>query len=510
MHLLGLSLVGGARTAPTARTFHAHVASTGESLAPAYHEATPEQVLRAGDLAADAFPRYARTSSAERAAFLRDIATRIEALGDTLIDRYCAESGLPRARAEGERGRTCLQLRQFADLLSTPAWAEPRIDRAQPERRPQPKPETRSQLRAVGPVAVFGPANFPLAYSVAGGDTASALAAGCPVLVKAHSSHPGTCELVGLAVADAVAAAGLPPGVFALLFGGGRVVGAGLARHPAVRGVGFTGSNAAGRELLTLCSSRPTPIPFFGELSSINPVCLLPGALAARAEAIAEGLAASVTLGCGQFCTNPGLVLHVADSPGLPRFLDTLGGKLRDTPAAAMLNASIRDSYDEGLRRLGETPGVRTLVAPPPGPRTPFARPALFATDSATFRAAAHLHEEVFGPCTLLVACRDVADLTATVLALEGQLTASLHQAGDDLDSASELLFALEQRAGRLIFDGFPTGVEVCPSMVHSGPWPATTDSRFTAVGTPSIRRWLRPVCWQSAPERVLPAEVRG
>jgi len=424
MTLTGLSLIDSSSTTATGNTFHAVNPTTGEQLGPPFFEASTAEIARACELAATAFPSYARTSGPIRAAFLRKIADEIEVLGNALLERYTAETGLPRGRAEGERARTCGQLRLFADLVCTDTWADPRVDFAQPDRQPLPKPDTRSLLRPIGPVVVFGPANFPLAFSVAGGDTASAFAAGCPVIVKAHSSHPGTSELVGHAIVRAAQTCGLPGGVFALLFGGGRSLGRALVQHPAVRGVGFTGSKTAGRELYNLCAARPEPIPFFGELSSINPVCLLPGALATRAEAIADGLAASVTLGCGQFCTNPGLILYIAGSPGADGMIERLKERLHATAAAPMLNLPTRRSYGEGLSRIGRTTGVETLLAATEESAYTFADPALFRCPSAVFRSQPLLHEEIFGPATLLVACRDLADMTATIAALEGQLTA--------------------------------------------------------------------------------------
>ncbi len=510
MMLHGLSLINGVGATASGKTFRAFDPGAGKELEPVYHEALPAEAERACELAAEASAVYGRTSGGARGKFLRGIADEMEALGDSLLERFVAETGLPRGRAENERGRTCGQLRLFADLIEADGWAEVRQEAGQPDRKPQPKPELRSMLRPIGPVAVFGPANFPLAFSVAGGDTVSALAAGCPVVVKAHSSHPGTSELVGAAINRAARKANLPPGVFALLFGSGRSVGQPLVRHPAVRAVGFTGSKSAGRELYALCAARPVPIPFFGELSSINPVCLLPAAVAARGESIAEGLAASVTLGCGQFCTNPGLVLYVEHGPGAPAMIERLTERLRGTAPAPMLNPGTQRSYADGLARVGRTAGVETLLAGGDRSGSISAAAALFRCSSDTFRRQSSLHEEIFGPATLLIACRDLQDMTATVAALEGQLTGTIHQESGDLQMAADLLQVMEERVGRIVFDGFPTGVEVGPAIVHGGPWPATTDSRFTSVGTGAIRRWLRPVCWQNAPQGVLPAALRG
>lgn len=504
--LQGLSLVAGSVVSESGKTSHAVNPATGESLAPAYHEILDADLARACEEAGQAFLEFRKTSGSERAELLRAIALEIEGLGDALLDRYTAETGLPRGRAKGERARTCGQLRMFADLVEDGSWADVRIDQADPDRKPLPKPGTRMMLRAMGPVAVFGPANFPLAFSVAGGDTASALAAGCPVVVKAHSSHPGTSEFVAVAINRAVERCGLPGGIFSLVFGSGRTAGAALVQHPAIKGVGFTGSKAAGRSLFDLCCGRPDPIPFFGELSSINPVCLLPGALADRAGEIATGLSGSITLGVGQFCTNPGLVFFVKGE-GVEALVETLADKLSATPPGVMLNEGTRTSYEDGLKRVGSVSGVETLLdaSGDAGSGGCEAGPALFRTTSEVFRSEKALHEEVFGPASLLVECTDISDMTRSLLALEGQLTATVHAEGDELARHPDLVSAMELRAGRLVHAGFPTGVEVCSSIVHSGPWPATTDVRFTSVGTAAIYRWARPVCFQDFPRSVLP-----
>lgn len=504
MNLLGLSLIGGAPAAPTGNTFAAVNPADGARLAPDYHEAEAAEVARAAMLAAEAAPVFARSTAEQRAGLLRAMADGIEALGDGLLERFVAETGLPRGRAEGERARTCGQLRMFADVAAADRWRDVREEPALPDRQPAPRPALSFRLRALGPVVVFGPANFPLAFSVAGGDTASALAVGCPVIVKAHSSHPGVSELVGRVVVDAVRATGLHPGVFSLLFGSGRTVGTALVRHPAVKAAGFTGSESAGRELFNLCASRPDPIPFFGELSSINPVCILPGALAANAEGIAAGLHGSLTLGCGQFCTNPGLVFYVEGCPGSREFLGALLEKARGTPATPMLNTATRESYEKEMRRVSGVAGVETLLAATTdrGPGGCHATPALFTCQAERFRGEEALHREVFGPATLLVVCASVEEMRQTLAELEGQLTATLHATEQELNhpATRALLETLEDRAGRVILNGYPTGVEVSPAMVHGGPWPATTDARFTSVGTAALLRWVRPVCRQGFP----------
>lgn len=508
--LTGRSIIGGMPVTTDGPSFQATEALTGVALAPLFHEASSDEVERAAELAAEAFTEYGRAPGHVRADLLRRMAEQIEALGDVLLERYSAESGLPRGRAESERKRTCDQLRLFASVAEEGSWTNARIDHADAARTPAPKPDIRSLLRPLGPIAVLGPANFPLAFTVAGGDTASALAAGCPVIVKAHPSHPGTSELVGAAVVRAVAESGLPAGVFGLLFGGARIAQM-LVQSPFVRGVGFTGSRVAGRALLTLCQNRPTPIPFFGELSGINPLCVLPGALAERGSEIAKEVAASVTLGCGQFCTKPGLVFFVDQAPGGEEFCAALRAHLSDAPPAPMLNADIRQSYFEGLHRLEEAPGITALVPQrTDAQNSRLVYPALFACTSPMLREHADLREEIFGPVTLLVRCQSVQDMIETAELLDGQLTATIHGTDGDFAGAGELLLILEERAGRIIFNGYPTGVEVCPAIVHGGPWPATTDSRFTSVGTAAILRFARPVCYQNAPESCLPDLLRG
>jgi len=510
MTLTGKSFIGSTRGVDSARSFQANDPTTGEQLAPLYHEAFSSEVDRAAELAAEAFISYRKQSGKSRAEFLRKIALEIENLGDALVTRAQQETGLSEARLKGERARTCGQLRLFASLVEEGSWVDARIDSADPARQPVPKPDTRSMLQALGPVAVFGPANFPLAFSVAGGDTASALAAGCPVIVKAHSSHPGTSELVGFAVSRAVAACELHEGVFSLLFGSGRVIGQALVLHRQIKAVGFTGSKKAGRDLFNLAALRPEPIPVFGELSSINPVFLLPSAMQERSSQIATGLHTSVTLGLGQFCTNPGLVI-AARSAITEAFAKQLRELMANTPSGVMLNAGTRSAYIEGVRHLDGHDGVRTLTMSECGAGAGNAQAgtALFQSDLRTFLDDATLGEEVFGPATFLLTHESREDVLAFTHRLEGQLTATVHGTEHDLQEYAELLALLETKVGRIVFNGFPTGVEVCASMVHGGPWPASTDSRFTSVGTAAIFRFTRPVCYQSCPQAMLPPELQ-
>lgn len=507
--LTGFSFIGARRAASAnTATFSAKNPATGETLEPVYHSATAEETEEAARLAHEAFPVYSRATGERKGAFLRAIAANIEALGNTLTERVRAESGLPEARVKGETARTCGQLRLFASLVEDGAWVDARVDRADPARRPIPKPDTRSMLRPRGPVAVFGAANFPLAFSTAGGDTASALAAGCPVIVKAHPSHPGASELVAGAILAAARETGMPEGVFSLLYDAGHDVGKALASHPFIKAIGFTGSRAGGRALMALAAAREEPIPVFAEMSSVNPVFLLPGALAERGEQIAAGLAASVLLGTGQFCTNPGLVVYDrnADAAG---FKNELRRLLAAAPPATMLSESIRRNYETTRARLAAHPAVTELARVPETPGAVCGGAALYETTASAVLADRALTEEVFGPCTLLVAADGPGEALALAKALEGQLTATLHGTAADFAEHAELAATLERLAGRVLFNGFPTGVEVNHSMVHGGPFPATSDGGSTSVGTAAILRFTRRVCWQDCPDSLLPPELQ-
>jgi NADP-dependent aldehyde dehydrogenase len=391
----------------------------------------------------------------------------------------------------------------FAGLIEEGSWVDARIDHADRSRQPLPKPDVRSMLRPIGPVLVFAPSNFPLAYSTAGGDVASALAAGCPVIVKAHTAHPGTSELVAGAVLGAVEGMGFSEGVFSVIFDSRRQAAMTLVNHPDISGVGFTGSRSGGRALMDAAAARPAPIPVFAEMSSVNPICLMAGALQERGAAIAAGLHGSATMGAGQFCTNPGLVFYDRNADASV-FRDEFARLMGAAACATMLTSGICKAYHEGRDRLAKHPAVKQLAAATPaGGNT--ATPAVFETTAEAVHADCSLTEEVFGPCTLLVACDGVAGMVALLNALEGQLTASFHGTEGDFAGAAELLAAAERRAGRLIYNGFPTGLEVCPAIVHGGPVPATSDGRSTSVGTGAILRWLRPVCWQDCPDVLLP-----
>ncbi|MDT4811359.1 Alpha-ketoglutaric semialdehyde dehydrogenase [compost metagenome] len=502
----GLNYIGGRRSGEGEVLLYSVDAVSGEALPHSFHQATAAEVDAAARAAEAAYPIFRALPAERRAEFLDAIATELDALDEAFIATVCRETALPSARIQGERGRTSNQLRLFAQVLRRGDFYGARIDRALPERQPLPRPDLRQCQLGVGPVAVFGASNFPLAFSTAGGDTAAALAAGCPVVFKAHSGHMATSEWVADAILRAAEKTAMPAGVFNLIYGGG--VGAQLVQHPAIQAVGFTGSLKGGRALCDLAAARPQPIPVFAEMSSINPVILLPEALQARGEQVASELAASVVLGCGQFCTNPGLVIGLR-SPAFSAFIEQLSARMADQPAQTMLNAGTLKSYAQGLERLHAHPGIRHLAGQPQ--QGSQAQPQLFQADVGLLLAGDELlQEEVFGPATVLVEVADLAQLQQAIGGLHGQLTATLIAEPGDLDSAARLLPLLEQKAGRLLLNGYPTGVEVCDAMVHGGPYPATSDARGTSVGTLAIARFLRPVCYQNYPDALLPDALKN
>ncbi|MBL8727536.1 MAG: aldehyde dehydrogenase (NADP(+)) [Planctomycetes bacterium] len=480
----------------------------GGALAPDYREAGAGQIDRACAQAGAAAPAYAAATPAVRATLLRGIADGLEALGDELLQRITAETALPAERVLAERGRTRQQLQQVADLLAEGSWVDARIDHGDPARRPQPKPDLRRMLVPLGPVAVFGASNFPLAYSVVGGDTASALAAGCPVVVKGHPAHPGTSELVGAMVTEVVRAQRLPAGTFSLLHGRTPATGGALVRHPAITAVGFTGSEGGGRALFDLAAARPQPIPVFAEMGSMNPVFVLPRAMALRGSRIAEQLAASATLASGQFCTSPGMVLWLP-GPGAGTFAAALRTQLGASRPGPTVHATIRSGYERVLAEVRALPVAVHAVATGGDAAATKVCPTLLAATPDAVLAHPRLRSEIFGPALLAVPTHEPADLLAIARSLPGYLTATVHGDGDDFEQHAELIAVLRRKVGRLIANGVPTGVEVCASMVHGGPYPASTDARFSAVGTSSITRWVRPVCWQDWPHALLPEELR-
>ena len=509
MQLHGKNFIGGNLSAEGKKTFSAVNPATGEK-AGVFHEGTTSEVETAF-AAAEAAGEELRDIAAEKIAeFLDAIAGELLALGDDLIRRAQWETALPEARLVGERGRTVNQLKMFADLVREGSWVEATIDRAVPDRKPLPKPDLRRMLIPLGPVVVFGASNFPLAFSVPGGDTASAFAAKNPVIVKAHPAHPGTSELCATAISNAVRKCNLPAGTFSMIHGTSHDIGLQLVKHRSAAAVGFTGSLAGGRALFDAAAGRWNPIPVYAEMGSTNPVFVLPGALAQNANSIAENLIQSVTMGVGQFCTNPGIVVGLAGN-ALSQFIDSAAQAATKVAPGTMLYDAICRRFRESVNRLSKVQGVR--VAAQAGDDMTTANKAsaiIFTTDAKTFLNHRELQDEVFGPSTLIVSCGSPAELEEVARRMEGQLTATIHGTEEDLVRNQKLVRLLQQKVGRLLFNGFPTGVEVCPSMHHGGPYPATTDSRSTSVGTAAIKRFARPICFQNFPESQLPVELRN
>lgn len=506
MTVQGQSLIASAAVAGTAGSLRAVNAGTGEAMDPQFGLVSQTQLEQATSAAAEAFLSYRRTTPEERARFLERIAENIEGLAAELTARGVAETGLPEARLNGERGRTTGQLRLFAQVLRLGDHQDVRIDPAQPDREPLPAPDLRSRQVPLGPVAVFGASNFPLAFSTAGGDTASALAAGCPVVVKGHNAHPGTAELVGRAISQAVTECELPAGVFSLVFGEGNEIGQSLVSDPHIRAVGFTGSRAGGLALARTASERARPIPVYAEMSSINPVFLLPDALAENAAGLAESFVGSLTMGAGQFCTGPGL-LFVPDGPEGDTFAAAAAEAVKATTGQTMLTPGIAAAYTSGVEELSD--GIDVLAQGSSGGSERATAPALFSTTLAHFADNEELQREVFGSASVIVRYADLNELLAVLATLEGQLTATVHATEADHEQAEKLLPVLEEMVGRVIFNGWPTGVEVNHAMVHGGPFPATTDSRVTSVGSAAIYRFQRPVAYQDLPDTLLPPALQ-
>lgn len=473
-----------------------------------FYEATSDEINEAVELAAKAFKSFRHTSGKQKADFLNAIADEILALDDELINVYRSESGLPEGRAKGERGRTVFQLRSFADLVAEGSWVEATIDTAIPDRQPLPKSDIRKMNIPLGPVVVFGASNFPLAYSTAGGDTAAAFAAGCPVIVKSHPMHAGTGELVASAIIKAANKTNMPNGVFSNLNSSGIEVGVQLVKHPEVRAVGFTGSIRGGRALLDLAAQREEPIPVFAEMGSINPVIMLPNALKNRSESLAKTYASSITLGTGQFCTNPGLIIGIKGND-LTNFISTLANEIVKIEPSCMLHPNIYGAYESNKAKALAQPELSVVANYDTDVKENYARQAITTVEGRTFLANTTLHQEVFGPFSMVVQCENVEQMEAIISNLEGQLTGTLIADGE-AEQYSNIILALQNRVGRLIYNGVPTGVEVCPSMVHGGPYPASTDSRFTAVGINSIKRWVRPFSFQDWPNHLLPDELKN
>ncbi len=511
MTITGHHLIAGHEAAPAGHTFQAVNPATSQPLPGVFGEATHDQIDQALRAADDAFDTLRSASPETRAALLKAVADEIMALGDELLVRAQAETGYPMARLQGERGRATGQCKLFANLIREGSWADPRIDRPLPDRQPLPKPDVRRVFLPIGPVVVFGASNFPFAISVAGTDTICALAAGCPVVVKAHPAHPGACEMIGRAIAAAIEKHGLPAGCFSLVHGRSHDVGITLVKHPLARAVAFTGSLGGGRALMDVAAARHEPIPFYGEMGSVNPVFVLPGALKERAAKIAEAYITSVNMGVGQFCTNPAVVLGLK-SEGLGQFVKSAAELAAKVAPASMLHRGIEETYEAGTA-VWRTIGGLHLAGESADPASREATQAacrIFTTSIKVLEKHEELRREVFGPCSIVTECGGMEDMLRFARGLEGQLTASIHGTPDDLREFAPLVRILERKAGRIIFNGFGTGIEVCPSMQHGGPYPAASHSFFTSIGTASIYRFVRPVCYQNFPDDCLPDPLRN
>ena len=508
MELLGTQYIGATPKASSKETFHAVDPRSGESLIAAFHEALEEEVDEAVLLAEKAFKVYSKISIGDRARFLEAIAEEIESLGHSLLQQAESETSLPFPRLQGECGRTMNQLKLFAKVIQEGSWVDARIDTAIPDRKPLPRSDLRHMLVPLGPVAVFGASNFPLAFSVAGGDTASALAAGCPVVVKGHPAHPGTSEMVAKAILTAAKKTGMPDGVFSLVQGQSHQVGSWLVKHPLIQAVGFTGSFKGGKALFDIANRREVPIPVFAEMGSTNPVFILPGALKSRGEAIAGGLAGSITLGVGQFCTNPGLTF-MEGGQDQSNFANVLADKIDSLEMGPMLTGGIKGAFQQGTGDLNEDPATERIAIGKSSEEANSVCPQVFAVGFEDFQQRPEWSHEVFGPSSILVKGRGKQDLLAAATNLEGHLTATVHGTEEDLQEYQELIQILERKVGRVVINGYPTGVEVCHAMVHGGPYPATTASQSTSVGTNAIKRFARPLCYQDYPQGLLPIELK-
>lgn len=505
----GGSLIGFGSSGTGGTLFKAFDPAANAPLDPSFISAIADDVERAAELAAEAAPVLARLSGAARGKFLRAIATNLETKADDLVARAMQETALAEPRLRGEVARTAGQLRLYAQSAERGDWLDARIETAQPDRKPLPKPDHRSMYRPLGPVVVFGSSNFPFAYSVAGGDTASAFAVGCPVIVKAHPAHPGTSELVGRLVLHAVRDCGLPEGTFSLLFDAGFEVGQALVKHPLIKAAGFTGSVKGGRALTDLGAARPEPIPVYAEMGSVNPVFILPGALAERAAGLVEGLYASAMAGVGQFCTNPGLII-LQKSPAAEQFVRDLAARLAATLEGVMLTPGIRKTFVANTTARAQQPGVK-ILAQGNAVSMCSAAPVWFETTALDFLGNHTLTEEIFGPSSLVIWCNDAAEMLKIAAHVEGSLTATLHADAVEAMEQRELIDVLATKAGRLVLNGYPTGVEVSHAMVHGGPYPATSDGgRTTSVGTRALGRWARPVCYQGFSDDLLPPELQN
>jgi alpha-ketoglutaric semialdehyde dehydrogenase len=506
--ITGQHFISGERSATGKEKFTTKNSITGEALSPDYSEATQQEIDACLVAAEAAYDALQLATTEQIAQLLEGIASGLEAAGDALLERAHAETALPLARLTGERGRTVNQSRMFAQLVREGSWVQARVDHANPEREPLPKPDVRTMLKAVGPVVVFGASNFPLAISVAGTDTISALAARCPVVVKAHPGHAGTCEMIADVIARALADADLPAGAFSMVQGAGIDVGQMLVKHPLTAVVAFTGSLDGGRSLMDTAARRENPIPVYAEMGSCNPVFILPGAAAQRAEQIAQGYVQSVTMGVGQFCTNPGIVLGQA-GPDLEKFMAATATAAAAAPHAGMLHSGIHAAYESGVAKIANQEGVEQLAVSVGEGQLNQAACTIFAANVKQIDTQPELLDEVFGPTSLILRCETQEDMLAFARRLEGQLTATIHGTEQDLLDNAELVRLLERKVGRIVFNGFPTGIEVCAAMHHGGPYPATSHSGYTSIGHAAIYRFTKPVCYQNFPESALPAELQ-
>ena len=506
--ITGKNYIGNLLASTGSKTFKTFNPQTNLENEVVFYEASEVEINKAAALATEAFNTFQKVSGAKKSEFLNEIANEIEALGDELVKTYCAESGLPEGRALGERGRTIFQLRTFANLVKEGSWVEAVIDTANLNRQPIPKVDIRKMLVPLGPVVVFGASNFPLAYSTAGGDTAAAFAAGCPVIVKSHPMHAGTGELVASAIINAAEKTGMPNGVFSNLNSNGIEVGVALVKHPAVKAVGFTGSIRGGRALYDMAAQRDEPIPVFAEMGSVNPVVIMPNAAKLKGADWAKIYAGSITLGSGQFCTNPGLILGIKGDD-LNNFIKVLSEEIVKIAPTCMLHPNIIGAYETNKAKMLQQKGLQTAATINNEVLKNYGRQIVTTVEGATFLVNSNLHQEVFGPFSMVVQCENVTQLEAIILNLEGQLTGTI-LADQELENYGNIVDALQNRVGRIIFNGVPTGVEVCQAMVHGGPYPASTDSRFSAVGAESIKRWVRPFSFQSWPNELLPNELKN
>lgn len=507
MTLTGKNLIAGQWIGETANGFVATDAALNLPMTTKFADATTEEIEQAITSANYAFAGYSQLAAVERATFLRAIGEQIMALGDELITIASQETGLPQARIQGERGRTVGQLGLFANLLEQGEY-QGVIDLADARREPLPKPDTRLGYLPLGVVGVFAASNFPLAFSTAGGDTASALAAGCPVVMKAHAAHPGTAELVARAISNAITICELDQGVFSLIQGKNYDIASQIVTHPLIKAVGFTGSERVGMILQQQINQRPEPIPFYGELGSVNPQFIMSNKLQQDAESLGQGLVASMLMGQGQFCTSPGIWVYVADSHS-DAFERAATAAVKESSAGVMLTPAIAATYQAAVKEWQSIANVTLLAQGQAAEQTHLCQAALFATDLATFKANKALHEEVFGACALLVRCQNHAEMLAFIGLLKGNLTASIHANDDDLAESRSVAKAVAHKVGRLIYNQMPTGVEVCASMNHGGPFPASTDLRSTSVGSEAIKRFQRPICYQNMPNQLLPMLLR-